>query len=585
VSKTKAIVRDPSEPLRAVAYVRCSSEKQADKESSLPAQKVEIERLAARSGGTVVRWFQDDGISGKDMLHRPGVTEMLTYMEENHKHVDALYLYDYKRLARNREDAYYIRKKAAKLKIAIVSVAQPIVDDPVGAILQESMYDAFAEIERLNNGRSVRRGLEQTLRAGYWPYRLPPYGYRVIGIANSRGTERFKLVPDPITGPVVKRIFELQAQGLGQKLIAAALDREGAPCPSRKDVPKERVQGWRPKHVGKILADPRYLGHALWDREVVSESNHDALIDRETFDRAQGLAAARRRNPSELGSLNTKNEGVFRPWLRCGTCGGPMVVNRGGAPTNRVWYYACSTRIQKKDACTGLTVRVDELDPALFEVMEAEVLTEENVVKLIESALTMMNGSANQALADRRSTLAAVLDGIDAQMQKITRAIGAGVIDLEDAREQTEPLRKRRADLREELAGLPEPQRIPTLDEIDTGAFRDAILRNWHANEQAVQRKALDRLIVEVQLSPGMALIRYSWKAEPTGYTYQVPFGPPYAPRSLAVPSASKIAGSPASRAGEAGFNVKSSLSQFPSSVALKKRGSALTLDAPVKPS
>ena len=116
MSKTKAIVRDPSEPLRAVAYVRCSSEKQADKESSLPAQKVEIERLAARSGGTVVRWFQDDGISGKDMLHRPGVTEMLTYMEENHKHVDALYLYDYKRLARNREDAYYIRKKAAKLK-------------------------------------------------------------------------------------------------------------------------------------------------------------------------------------------------------------------------------------------------------------------------------------------------------------------------------------------------------------------------------------------------------------------------------------------------------------------------------------
>lgn len=107
------------------------------------------------------------------------------------------------------------------------------------------------------------------------------------------------------------------------------------------------------------------------------------------------------------------------------------------------------------------------------------------------------------------------------------------------ARAQTEPLRKRRGDLREELAGHSEPQRIPTLDEIDTGAFRDAILRNWHANEQAVQRKALDRLIVEVELKPGTALIRYSWKAAPSESTYQAPPGPPYAPMLLRVPSVS----------------------------------------------
>jgi site-specific DNA recombinase len=525
--KLKPLERLPGEPIHAVAYVRCSSDKQADKESSIPAQRVEIERLAARSGATVVRWFQDDGISGKDILHRPGITEMLAYMEENRGRISALYVYDYKRLARMREDAFYIRKKAAKLQVSIVSVAQPIVDDPIGAILQESMYDAWAEIERLNLARVVRRGQEQTLRDGYWPFPRPPYGYRIVDAANSRGSTRHRLVPDPETGPVVRRIFDLQAEGLGQKLIAAALDREGAPCPSREDTPKQRVEGWRAKHVGTILSDPRYLGWALWEGEVVNEAHHEALIDRATFDSAQGIAATRRRNPSELGTLNTKNEGVFRPWLRCGSCGGSMAVNRGGTPSNRVWYYACGTRMQKKDACSGLTVRVDELDAALFGVMEAEILTEDNVVKLIESALAMMNGSANQALAERRSTLVAVLDGIDAQMQKITRAIGAGVIDLEDAREQTEPLRKRRADLREELAGLPEPQPIPTLDEIDTGAFRDAILRNWHANEQAVQRKALDRLIVEVELKPGTALIRYSWKAEPSGYTYQAPFGPP----------------------------------------------------------
>ena len=172
-------------------------------------------------------------------------------------------------------------------------------------------------------------------------------------------------------------------------------------------------------------------------------------------------------------------------------------------------------------------MRVDELDPALFEVMEAEVLTEENVVKLISTALSMMNSSANAELAERRASLGGILKDIEGRMQKITSAISAGIIELEDARQQTEPPRKRRTELREELAGLPEPQRIPTLEEVDTAAFRRTIIQNWHNNDLTVQRKALDRLIVEVVLRPGTALIRYSWKAEPSSYTYQAPSGPP----------------------------------------------------------
>lgn len=540
--KAKPVARNPDQPLRAVAYVRCSSDKQAEKESSIPAQKVEIERLAARAGAAVTRWFQDDGISGKDMLARPGVNEMLAYLDGHPGEVDALYLYDYKRLARNREDAYYIRKKAAKLRVAIVSVAQPIVDDPIGAILQESMYDAWAEIERLNLARVVRRGQEQTLRDGYWPYPRPMFGYRTVGIANMRGSTRYKLLPDPVTGPIINRIFELHAQGLGQKLIAEALDREGAPCPSRNEMPKERVEGWRAKHIGQILSDPRYLGHALWDGELVNEHHHEPLIDKESFDRAQGIVAARRRTPSELGSLNTKNQGVFRPWLKCGTCMGPMHVNRGGTPTNRVWYYACSTRMQKQSACRGITIRVDELDPALFVIMEAEVLTEANVRRMIEDTLAQMHGGANAALAERRAVLDGVLVGIKAEMGRITNAIAAGVLDIEDARGKTEPLRRRREEIREELAGIPEPQPIPTIDEIDTDRFREAIRENWRANDVVVQRKALARLLVEIILKPGEAIVRYSWKAEGRTYTYQAPSGPPYGARPV-YEAACRVAG------------------------------------------
>lgn len=48
-----------------------------------------------------------------------------------------------------------------------------------------------------------------------------------------------------------------------------------------------------------------------------------------------------------------------------------------------------------------------------------------------------------------------------------------------------------------------------------------------HHNDLTVQRTARDRLVVEVVLEPGTALIRYAWNAKPSGYTYQAPFGPP----------------------------------------------------------
>ena len=84
-----------------------------------------------------------------------------------------------------------------------------------------------------------------------------------------------------------------------------------------------------------------------------------------------------------------------------------------------------------------------------------------------------------------------------------------------------------------------EPPHIPTLEEVDTAAFRRTSIEHWHNNDLTIQRTSLDRLLVEVELTPETALIRDSWKAEPTGYTYQAPFGPPYAPMLLRDPSVS----------------------------------------------
>ncbi len=54
---------------RAVAYVRRSTTKQ---EMSLAGQRTDIERFASENHFTIVRWYEDDGISGDATEKRAG---------------------------------------------------------------------------------------------------------------------------------------------------------------------------------------------------------------------------------------------------------------------------------------------------------------------------------------------------------------------------------------------------------------------------------------------------------------------------------------------------------------------------------
>jgi len=89
-----------------------------------------------------------------------------------------------------------------------------------------------------------------------------------------------------------------------------------------------------------------------------------------------------------------------------------------------------------------LTVRSEELDAALLATIEAEVLTPERIRYIIQDSINRMNAGAHKELSDRRTTLEGLLAGIKADMGRLSTAIASGVLDIEDAREKTEPLRR-----------------------------------------------------------------------------------------------------------------------------------------------
>jgi site-specific DNA recombinase len=81
------------------------------------------------------------------------------------------------------------------------------------------------------------------------------------------GIRIHRLEPDPVTAPVVVRIFEEYVAGKGLFAIADGLMSDGVLSPCAYDPARNshrNGQGWSKSAVGAILINPRYTGVAVW---------------------------------------------------------------------------------------------------------------------------------------------------------------------------------------------------------------------------------------------------------------------------------------------------------------------------------
>jgi site-specific DNA recombinase len=166
----------------------------------------------------------------------------------------------------------------------------------------------------------------------------PPYGYLIADAGPhpnpakaADGKRLHKLDPNPAAFHVVQRIFAEFTAGHGIHVIAEGLDRDQVPCPSAHDParnPHRSGAGWTKGAVRVILANPRYTGHQVWNRqrkdEVLLDVRDVALghvarlrwnapsawlwsekvvqppvIGRDTFEAVEAMLAARAGTPSE----------------------------------------------------------------------------------------------------------------------------------------------------------------------------------------------------------------------------------------------------------------------------------------------
>ncbi|GFP20581.1 site-specific DNA recombinase, partial [Candidatus Hakubella thermalkaliphila] len=120
--------------MNCLLYARVSTDKQAQKDLSIPAQIAAMKEYARRNGWKVMGHFIDEGESAKT-ADRPELKRLIQHCKEN-KGIDIVLVHKIDRLARNLIDYATIKAILKQKGIRLVSVSEPFDDNPIGHLLE-----------------------------------------------------------------------------------------------------------------------------------------------------------------------------------------------------------------------------------------------------------------------------------------------------------------------------------------------------------------------------------------------------------------------------------------------------------------
>jgi DNA invertase Pin-like site-specific DNA recombinase len=224
----------PTATGHAIAYVRVSTDAQADSGLGLDAQRGATEQAATRLGLTITATYTDAGLSGsKGIEDRPGLLDAVNALKRG----DVLLVAKRDRVGRDVVAVALIERLIARKGAKVLSAAGEGTDsdDPTG-LLMRRIVDAFGEYERLIIGARTKAALRskraQGLRAGN-----VPYGFT----ADAEG----RLHPHSDEQRTLAAIESHRASGLSLRAVAGELNRAGLHTRSGA--------AWRHEYVVKAL--------------------------------------------------------------------------------------------------------------------------------------------------------------------------------------------------------------------------------------------------------------------------------------------------------------------------------------------
>lgn len=203
---------------RTVAYIRVSTEKQADHGVSLEAQRAKVEAYAELYDLELVAVEVDAAVSAKS-LDRPALQRALAALRSGR--AEALLVVKLDRLTRSVRDlGDLVDRFFASGRWSLLSVGEQIDTRTAAGRLVLNVLASVAQWEREATGERTSAAMHHKAQQGEYTGGQPPFGYRLA--ADGVHLEEVESEQE-----VIREARRLRAAGLSLRAVASELDNAG----------------------------------------------------------------------------------------------------------------------------------------------------------------------------------------------------------------------------------------------------------------------------------------------------------------------------------------------------------------------
>ena len=393
--------------------------------------------------------FTEEGSS--EDWDRPELQKMLKELKRNI--YDGVLVTDQDRLTRDRTDfGIFVRfAKAEGLMLFTLNKTYNFMndDDVFTSGIQSEMDNHFMRMTK----RKLKRGRIQAISKGVY-FGIAPYGY-------TKDENTKHLVPHPEESIAVKEMFDLYVnKQLNQVEIVEQLTMRGMVARSGKE--------FSVRAISLILSNVAYIGVVHYELQgetpIHVEDAHPALVDKDTFNKAQLIRAERRQVPQK------SQRGVYAlsKLIVCAKCkqtlsfcmkyGSKILKAQIGKDSRKLYMLNCHAskgqRAKKESAhlprCTNLGINVERLLEALMTKLREHI-------KDLDAEIEKLKAGDNtlvEKVTQKQHELTVTFNKLEQQKTRIQDGYKIGIYDADEAQSEVQAIKEQQLAIEQELKNL-----------------------------------------------------------------------------------------------------------------------------------
>lgn len=333
--------------LKVAAYARVSTDKD-DQINSLTNQKEYFENyIKSHDGWLYSGVFYDEGVTGTQTKKRIGFKRMIEECKAGN--IDLVLTKEVSRFARNTVDTLKYTRKLKEYGVGVLFINDNIDTRENDGEFRLSIMASVAQEESRKTSERVKWGQRRSMENGV------VFGNNsILGFDIEDGV----ITVNKDEAEIVRLIYHKYInEGKGTHVIARELYELGI------KPPKSSNDFWSSTMILKILRNEKYVGDLLQKKSITTdylthkriindsddkifiENHHEAIIDRDTWNRTQ--EELKRRSVD----AKTKKKYSNRYWcsgkIICSDCGERFVIRRSRKISGEYITWACHSRASR----------------------------------------------------------------------------------------------------------------------------------------------------------------------------------------------------------------------------------------------